>query len=34
MRGFFPPEDTATDYAESAEVDFDDDDEDDDDGEG
>ena len=33
MRGFFPPEDTATDYAESADVDFDEDD-DDDDGEG
>ncbi len=30
MRGFFPPEDTATDYAESAEVDFDEDDDDDD----
>jgi DNA-directed RNA polymerase alpha subunit len=34
MRGFFPPEDTATDYAESAGVDFDEDDSDDDDGEG
>ena len=29
MRGFFPAEDAATDYAESADVDFDDDDEDD-----
>ena len=33
MRGFFPAEDTATDYAESAEVDLDDEDDDDDDGE-